>query len=275
MDGSSLSQKDILAVDIALNDVQNCLDRYQVINDVKLERNIAGEAESVIVDMADLLRKLAQDGSLSKYLKDPTLPGILKKIEALSADTFQGAIHQALSSAPKLAVQLGKAAPAIRFSGEDFKIDKRHSAPLEEVFVHLVRNSIDHGFSKTSRDNSINIEVIESAGFNEIHYYDSGRGLNIEKLRTKAVEKKLIQPYAPLSELAQLIFVSGISSAEKVTEVSGRGVGMDAVKGFIEDLGGEAKVVLTEDQVRVDGFIYFKLVMKLPVESSKGLSLVG
>ena len=93
---------------------------------------------------------------------------------------------------------------------------------------------------------------------------DDGRGLAVAKIRQKAIDNGLIPAdgNTPPEEIAQLIFASGFSTAEKVTEVSGRGVGMDAVKGFLQREGGDVAIHFTDNTVA--DMRPFELVITLP-----------
>ena len=94
---------------------------------------------------------------------------------------------------------------------------------------------------------------------------DDGKGLGVEMIRQKAIESGLIRPdqTMPAEQLAQLIFASGFSTAASVTEVSGRGVGMDAVKGFVEREGGTIELRFTSDDTGSE-FRPFEVVIGLP-----------
>ena len=118
--------------------------------------------------------------------------------------------------------------------------------------MHLIRNSMDHGLeSKDARlakgkptEGTIWVKTELQGNQVVFHIWDDGAGLALGKLRQKAVEANL--SIATAEEIANLIFYSGISTAEKVTDISGRGVGMDAVKRFLQEKGGDVVIVLKE-----------------------------
>ncbi|HEY6896137.1 MAG TPA: ATP-binding protein, partial [Rhodocyclaceae bacterium] len=99
----------------------------------------------------------------------------------------------------------------------------------------------------------------------QIHLRDDGRGLALKKIRDKAVEKQLIGADAPLAdeEIAQQIFRPGFSTADAVTEVSGRGVGMDAVQDFVRREQGRIEIRFTDNAVGAD-FRQFETIVYLP-----------
>ncbi|MGV1791895.1 chemotaxis protein CheA [Rhizobium sp. A37_96] len=136
--------------------------------------------------------------------------------------------------------------------GESTEVDKTVIDRLADPLVHLVRNSIDHGLEnpddRVAAGKPMMGRVILSAHQTGsevvISIKDDGRGIDRQKVRAKAEANGLIQPGAQLSdkELLQLIFQPGFSTAEKVTNLSGRGVGMDVVKKTIETLRGAIDV---------------------------------
>ncbi|NTJ10897.1 chemotaxis protein CheA [Rhizobium lusitanum] len=136
--------------------------------------------------------------------------------------------------------------------GETTEVDKTVIDRLADPLVHLVRNSIDHGLEgpddRAAAGKPMTGRVILSAHQTGsevvISIRDDGRGIDRQKVRAKAEANGLIQPGAQLSDkdLLQLIFQPGFSTAEKVTNLSGRGVGMDVVKKTIETLRGSIEI---------------------------------
>ena len=138
----------------------------------------------------------------------------------------------------------------IDISGEDVQIDKGMVEVLVEPLMHMVRNSIDHGIETTVERRSLNkpetailsLNARQQNGSLIIEMSDDGRGLNYEKILQQAIKKGLLKNHesTPLSEreLGNLIFLPGFSTSEKITETSGRGVGMDVVKTKITQMGG-------------------------------------
>lgn len=150
-----------------------------------------------------------------------------------------------------LAMNLGKQI-ALDISGEDTELDKSVVERIGDPLMHLVRNAIDHGLETTEgrleagkpESGRIGLHAYHDSGHIVIEVSDDGRGLNRERIFRKAVEKGLIAPEAQLSDadVCQLIFLPGFSTAEKVTDISGRGVGMDVVRKNIEALRGTVQV---------------------------------
>ena len=150
-----------------------------------------------------------------------------------------------------LSTELGKQIE-LTTSGADTELDKTVIDQLNDPLVHIIRNSIDHGVEiPEAREaagkplvGKIHLSAVHSGTSVLIQVRDDGKGLDPEKLRIKAVEKGVISADASLSdnEAYKLIFAAGFSTAEKVTNVSGRGVGMDVVRKSIESLRGSIDV---------------------------------
>ena len=136
--------------------------------------------------------------------------------------------------------------------GEDTEIDRNVVEALYEPMVHMIRNSVDHGIespdirvaANKEKYGTIVLKASHRAGNIEIEIKDDGYGLNKQLIFDKAVSKDLVTKDAKLtdSEIFNLIFHPGFSTADKVTDVSGRGVGMDVVKKAIENLRGHVEI---------------------------------
>jgi two-component system chemotaxis sensor kinase CheA len=142
----------------------------------------------------------------------------------------------------------------IRFvtEGADTELDKTIIESLTDPLLHIIRNSIDHGIEdKETRlangktaEGTLMLRAFYSGNSVNLQIKDDGAGINPEKVRRKAIEKGIITADVQLSEkeLLELIFRPGFSTATSVTDVSGRGVGMDVVKRKIADLRGEIEI---------------------------------
>lgn len=137
-------------------------------------------------------------------------------------------------------------------SGADTELDKTITEKISDPLMHIVRNAIDHGIGTPDARRAqgrpargvIRLHAYHETGSIVIEVSDDGGGLNRERIRAKAVERGLVTAGQQLSEteILQLIFKPGFSTAEKVTNISGRGVGMDVVKRNIESLRGVVDV---------------------------------
>jgi two-component system chemotaxis sensor kinase CheA len=152
-----------------------------------------------------------------------------------------------------LSARLGKQV-RLRTVGESTELDKGLIERIADPLVHLVRNSIDHGLElpearrEAGKDETgtITLAASHQGGHIVIEVSDDGRGLNRERILAKALERGLHVPENPSdAQIWDLIFQPGFSTAEAVTDLSGRGVGMDVVRRNIQALGGEVQLEST------------------------------
>lgn len=147
--------------------------------------------------------------------------------------------------------ELGKEAELI-INGDETEIDKMVLEQVTDPLIHIIRNAVDHGLEENSdrcstqktKVGKIFLSAFHRAGYLIIEARDDGKGLDPEKLIRKAVEKGLIPKGTQLSreDAFQLIFTPGFSTKDEVTNVSGRGVGMDVVKTNITALQGQVEI---------------------------------
>ncbi len=180
-------------------------------------------------------------------------------------------IGSAFHRFPRLVRDLaGKSGKQIQLvmSGEETELDKTLIEAIGDPLTHLVRNSADHGLEgpeervmagKPERG-TVRLHAFHDGGNICIAVEDDGRGLNREKIVKKAIERGLIAEGVTMSDedVYQLIFRAGFSTADTITDVSGRGVGMDVVKRNIEGLGGSVSIDSTPGKGS-------KLTLKLPL----------
>lgn len=150
-----------------------------------------------------------------------------------------------------MSVKLGKRVRLVT-SGEQTEVDKTVIEELADPLLHMIRNAIDHGIESAEQrraagkpeEGTIELSASQRGGNILITVSDDGAGIDRQKLRNKAVERGVISAEAGLSgeEIDQLIFAPGFSTAETVTDVSGRGVGMDVVRSNIGNLGGRIQI---------------------------------
>ncbi len=190
------------------------------------------------------------------------LPGLAQAIEKTTGELQEAImrvrmlpIRQVFQRFPRmvrdLAKQKGKEVE-LTFSGEDTEIDKTVIDALGDPLLHLIRNSIDHGVelpevrraAGKERSGNIHLSARQESSHIVITVRDDGAGMKADRIRKKAVEKGLIAADQPLSseEVYGLVFVPGFSTAEEVSETSGRGVGLDVVKNVISDFNGIIEV---------------------------------
>ena len=140
----------------------------------------------------------------------------------------------------------------LRMSGEDTELDRNLIEEISDPLIHMIRNAVDHGVEKPGQRESsgkpakglIHLRAFHQGGNVVIEIEDDGAGLNKDRILAKAVENGMVAKDAQLTEqeIFALIFAPGFSTAEKVTELSGRGVGMDVVRRNITKLRGKIEM---------------------------------
>ena len=150
-----------------------------------------------------------------------------------------------------LGVQQGKDIQLV-LEGEDTELDRNIVEELGDPLVHMIRNSADHGIEPQAERlaegkppaGTITLRAFHRGGFIVIEIQDDGRGLNPDRIRMKAIERGLVKPDDNIDErsIFDLIFAPGFSTAEKITDLSGRGVGMDVVRRNIERMRGKIEI---------------------------------
>lgn len=165
--------------------------------------------------------------------------------------TLQGLFQRLERVARDLARQQNKKI-AIHFTGHFVELDKTILERLTDPLTHIIRNAVDHGIESTDdrirlgKPPTANIHLDAQQNIQSITLAisDDGKGLDTDKIRKKALEKGLINPDETLTdaEIYGLIMVPGFSTAESITEVSGRGVGMDVVKKTLDENGGSITI---------------------------------
>jgi two-component system chemotaxis sensor kinase CheA len=252
--------------------VKSALVEQQRVREVRKERQSLASASSIRVP-ADKLDKLVDlvgelvtvQASLSQKASrqnDPGLVLIAEEVERLTAELRNNTmgirmlpIGTTFSKFKRLVRDLSKELGkeiVLTTDGGETELDKTVIERLDDPMVHIIRNSIDHGIELPDvreeagkpRQGTIHLSAAHSGAHVLIRISDDGSGLDEAAIRTKAVERGLIALDAEMSkaETYSLIFAPGFSTAEKVTDVSGRGVGMDVVKKSIEELRGSVEI---------------------------------
>jgi two-component system, chemotaxis family, sensor kinase CheA len=156
--------------------------------------------------------------------------------------------------------------------GAETELDKTLVQGLTDPLMHIIRNSVDHGIEPENErtemgktpQGMIYLKAFYSGAHVVIKVQDDGRGIDLEKIKKKAIEKELILPDAQLTdrELLDIVFLPGFSTADSITDVSGRGVGMDVVKKKIDEIRGTVDL---ESKRNVGTTITIKLPLTLSI----------
>ena len=191
----------------------------------------------------DLVRKVTHSGKIVRELQDLSMS--LRMVPLKS--TFQNMQRVVRDVARKC----GKIVDFVT-DGEDTEIDRNMANLISDPLVHMVRNSVDHGIevpevrekNGKSRAGRVTLAAFHAGGNVIVQLTDDGGGLDRERIFSRAAEKGLVDPNKVLSdsEVYNIIFEAGFSTKEAVTDVSGRGVGMDVVRRNIEALKGRIEI---------------------------------
>ncbi len=228
-------------------------------------------ADSTIrVDVALLDKLMTRVGELvlarnqilqfNSKLNDAALQNAVQRLNLITSELQEGVMKTRMqpignvrTKFPRLVRDLATMCEKqvrIEMEGKETELDKTIIEAIKDPLTHLVRNTVDHGIEKPEVrqrigkpvEGCLTLKAYHEGGQVNIEIVDDGGGLNIEKIKSKAVEKGLISAdeAARLQdrEVGNLIFLPGFSTADKVSSVSGRGVGMDVVKTNIEKIGG-------------------------------------
>jgi chemosensory pili system protein ChpA (sensor histidine kinase/response regulator) len=193
--------------------------------------------------------ELAAQARLTRGLQDDLLRTRMVEFESL-ADRLYRTVRQA-------AKETGKQV-RLDIVGGAIEVDRGVLERMIGPFEHLLRNSVAHGIEAAERrlqagkeaDGHITVSVSQSGNEVAVEFGDDGGGLDLGRIRQRGIERQLITPGQSLSdtELSQLIFAPGFSTAESVTELAGRGVGMDVVRTEVNAMGGRIETASTPGQ---------------------------
>jgi HPt (histidine-containing phosphotransfer) domain-containing protein len=265
---------DLQIIEQKIQDVTHRIEHYKLMAQRRLGRSPekSWTVEYSIAEMEELYREL-------KSLHGEGSP-VLEKIRSL----FYGKIfkdarvvfQELFSSVPLLARDLGKEVPKISLETNGIYLNHRAEIIFRKVFIHLIRNAMDHGLEtaeerlKLGKDpvGTISVQMQRSGGQLELQCYDDGRGLNLRRIHEVAIKAGLLPaPSKPTPQtLAVLIFHPGMSTARELSDISGRGIGMNAVLAFVEQNEGSITIELDPQARTSSDHAAFRLVIRLPFD---------
>lgn len=219
----------------------------------KLDKLIDAVGELVIAQ-AMMAQRLSGDGLAVKE-ELTILEGLTRDIQESAMSIRAQPIGSVFSRVPRILRELTASTGKhvrLEVSGESTELDKTVIERLGEPLTHLIRNAVDHGIESAEAriaagkpaEGTLSLSAEHRSGRILIRISDDGAGINRERVLAKAIEKGLVAPDAQLSkeEIDHLIFAPGFSTAAQVTNVSGRGVGMDVVRQNVKELGGRITI---------------------------------
>lgn len=257
--------------------VRNAVKQYRDIASEKLNFNTGGLNSKNIISIArETYQKLVSELNVvlnSSDVSKQSVESIFAKIKQLDAVPFERAIGELLASLPSLARQLEKEPPKVYLKTNNLIIRTEFVDVINDVCTHLLRNSLDHGIeapqerslSHKAPQGVISITSYVSAKNAILVLGDDGRGLNLQRIKQKAIEANHLSDTdaANPQKIAECLFLSGVSTAENITAISGRGVGMDAVRQYLQQNGCNIELVLAETALASDEFVPFTLKITL------------
>ena len=233
--------------------------------DVTLLNNLVNLASEMVLARNQLLRALEKEID-----SIPGIRPILQKIDHTTTEMQEKIMRTRMQPVsilfqpiPRLVRELSKKLGkhlTLRMEGKDVEMDKSILEGLADPFTHLIRNALDHGIEDAALRKSLGkdptatleIQARHEGGRVIIDIRDDGAGINVEKIRQQALKQGLIHQeqgkFMSESKVLDYIFSPGLSTVSKVSDISGRGVGLDVVRSNIEKFGGTVEVYTTKGQ---------------------------
>jgi chemotaxis protein histidine kinase CheA len=247
-----------------LSSLDALITEYEAVGEKKLGRLWVGADERFKQAIGAIESALSQISDRPSY-PARALAQVKHALHRMNAVPLDQVLRETVRVFPSLALELGKSVPRVEWQDDGTLLDGEWGRLMKDALVHSFRNSIDHGIETPEEraragkapQGKIALRTERHPSGMSIHLSDDGRGLPIEKLRSLTG-----QTDGPDQAVAEAIFEFGVSTAEQVSLISGRGVGMDAVRGFIREHGGDVGISFTGAAER--GYRPFEIVFRLP-----------
>jgi len=225
--------------------------------DVGLLDELMNQVGELVLTRNSLMQMISASGSMEFMRVGRDVDQITEQLQEQLLRTRMQPIQTIWSSVPRIVRDIGKQLDKkikVVMVGEDTELDRTILNALKDPLTHIIRNSCDHGIEsnqvrlekKKPAEGTLHLSAIQESGFILITINDDGGGIDAEKIKGKALDMGVLTPdqAEKISDKAtlQLIFNAGLSTAEKVTNFSGRGVGMDVVRTEIERVGGSVDI---------------------------------
>ena len=259
---------------------ESVLERYRRINDVTLGRQAGPQLEQaehqLTIDrkhIQDSLSRLESVNTANIHELVAARNSVRKTLRLLGTETIATTLDSITASLPALAKDLGKPMPHVALHDNGYVVHSQAAPMLKNVFMHLIRNAMDHGLETPDvrlakgkpEVGAIRLEMSVRDGMLQFALSDDGAGLALARIRDVAIARGLIDPASAISDeaAAQLILRPGFSTRQQVSDVSGRGVGMDAVRDYVTAAAGSVAVVFTDAAEGAD-FRAFQVLVSFP-----------
>jgi two-component system chemotaxis sensor kinase CheA len=207
---------------------------------------------------------LTRNQVLQATAADPSLTLLTRRLDMVTADLRESVmkarmqpVSNIFSKMPRIVRDLSQSLGRrvrLEMEGQDTELDKSLLEAIKDPLTHAVRNALDHGIESPEArqaagkdpEGTLRLRAVQEGSHVLVEVSDDGAGIAVEKVRQKAIERGLISAdraaHLAERELLQLVFLPGFSTAAQVTNVSGRGVGMDVVRTNVERIGGKVEI---------------------------------
>lgn len=251
----------------ALRELARVLRDYEQTGERKLGRLWAGADARFKQALGAIESALAQAPERPSY-PVRTLTQVKQAVHRLNAIPLDQVLRETARVFPSLARELGKSVPELEWVDDGTLLDADWGRVMKDALVHTFRNSLDHGIETSEEREALGkaprgkiaLRTERDVHGVRIRLRDDGRGLPLAELRSKTGRLD-----SPDHDVAEAIFDYGISTAAQLSTVSGRGIGMDAVRGFLRERGGDVVIEFTGDAR--SGYRPFELVFRLPSDA--------
>jgi hypothetical protein len=258
-----------------LSEVEKVFQEYDTINRIKLKRN--ENLDVVKIDLETVRENIKYLQELEEFHLDermtPFVDYVRKTFYHLYFMEVDKLFEDICKPLPTLAKDLKKPVPKVSFESVAAGISNEGCEVLRNIFVHLLRNTMDHGiedadtrlYKGKTPDGRIHMDIsLGPQGCLQILYGDDGAGLRLDRIRDLGLRQGLIaQEETNPQKIAELIFTAGFSTAKTVNDISGRGVGMSAVREYLQKIGGDVKIHLINSGGEVKP-TEFEIEIRLP-----------
>jgi chemotaxis protein histidine kinase CheA len=275
-DAKSRWQVDVLIAE--LNAVEAAVAHYVKVNEDTLGRKGRTSdlltARGVFVGNDQLAELRSMAAKLAAAQPAAEIVRLQDTIERLGLITLQRIVSGSVDSLSSLAKELKKPSPTVEIAGGDIGFNSGFAETLKSCCMHILRNSMDHGIEAPEarlqanklEKGKLRFACERQADHVELRIGDDGQGLALHKLHEKGLAAGLFDAdVRPTRDtVADVIFRAGLSTSVGVTEVSGRGVGMDAVRTFLKEQGAAIRIALEDPSGTELGFAPFEFVIRVP-----------
>jgi ligand-binding sensor domain-containing protein/HPt (histidine-containing phosphotransfer) domain-containing protein len=263
-----------------------CWDVEKLLNDVDLVEAAVAEYAHVyhsVLGRGDGSGAVRRDGfwmnnsvmnTIRQYVKGNQLTELATLVDRVNALTLEQNLADVIVSLTSIATQIDKEPPEVLIHADHIMIKDTAQNLIRDIFAHILRNCVDHGLERAddrvaigkNPRGTIVIDAQVKRDCLDISVRDDGVGLNIQRLFHKGIQHGIWSENdrPDIQKIAELIFHSGVSTKDEVTDISGRGVGMDAVKQFLTEAHGAVCIKLHEEQASTQEYMPFELVVSLP-----------